>query len=403
MARVTSGTDQAASLSEPRHAWVAHQVRQGVRDGTYPSGSRLPPEPELATRLSVSRGTLRHALRVLTAEGVLHTIAGRGTFVGDAVGARMSARGALVGMVLPSIVRARAPELVSGAEEVLREAGFSLVLATSGDDWTIEHAQVQRIVAQGVRGLILYTVDGRMDLTGVRALVHGGLPVVLIDRYIPDLAVDAVTMDNVAAAFLAVQHLATNGYVRIGYVGTDNLGTSSIVERMAGYRWAVREIGQALDDDLVCSGIRRLLSWPIRLQDEGSARLNQEVLRRYLGRRGRPDAVFVCNDYVAFQVVEAAESLHLRIPDDLGVVGCDNVSYQDYYGVPLSTVEQPRHEIGATAATLLLDRLLGARTRVGRIAVAPRVIPRMSSEPAASGTVAAPIAAVAQVRSHVSK
>ena len=74
-------------------------------------------------------------------------------------------------------------------------------------------------------------------------MVDRGFPLVLIDRYVPDLAVDTVTMDNVSGGFQAVQHLAQLGYRRIGYVGTDNLGTSSIVERMAGYRWALEQYG----------------------------------------------------------------------------------------------------------------------------------------------------------------
>jgi LacI family transcriptional regulator len=103
------------------------------------------------------------------------------------------------------------------------------------------------------------------------------------------------------------------------------------------------------------------------------------VLGEYLDRADRPEAIFVCNDYVGFQVVEVAEALGLRIPDQLALVGFDNVSYTDYFGVPLTTVEQHRHEIGATAAALLLDRIAGRRTRLGRVVISTRLIVRRSS------------------------
>ena len=371
--------DRTGVASEPLHARVAARVRRDVREGTYAPGARLPAEVDLARQLGVSRGTVRQALTNLLAEGLLETRPGRGTFVVD--GGSQAAAG-LIGMVLPSVVHARNPELIHGAEEAVRQAGYSLVLGISGDDHWLESEQLQRIVNQGASGLIVYTVDGgdsRQDVPALRRLVARGFPLVLIDRYIPDLPVDAVVMDNVGGGFLATQHLVQMGYRRIGYIGTDNIGTSSIVERMAGYHWALQQYGLQHSADLVCAAIRRLLSWPPREAEKEQH--NVQVLRAFLGHADRPEAVFVCNDYVAFQVVQVAESLGLRIPDDLALVGFDNVAYTDYFGVPLSTVEQHRHELGATATALLLERIAGRRTRLERRVIATRLIVRRSSVP----------------------
>jgi DNA-binding LacI/PurR family transcriptional regulator len=366
--------DRTDESFEPLHARVAARVRRDIREGVYSPGQRLPAEIDLSRELGVSRGTVRHALRVLLAEGVIHTVAGRGTFVPDH-GSRRST--GLIGMILPSVARARNPELISGAEETLRQAGYSLVLGISGDDRWLEAEQIDRIVGQGASGLIVYAVDGPLDVPALRRLVDRGFPLVLIDRYFPDLPVDAVTMDNISGGFQAVEHLIQRGYRRIGYIGTDNLGTSSIHERMSGYRWALEQHGFEFAPDLMCTNIRRLLSWPPREPDK--ERHNLQVLRDFLDRSDRPDAVFVCNDYVAFQVVQVAEELGLRIPDDLAMVGFDNVAYTDYFGVPLTTVEQPRQEIGVTAATLLLERIAGRRPRLGRVVISTRLIVRRSS------------------------
>jgi LacI family transcriptional regulator len=371
--------DRTSSSSEPLYAQIAARVRRDVREGVYARGTRLPAEVDLARQLGVSRGTVRQALTSLLGEGLLQTVPGRGTFVVD--GSSQPAAG-MIGMILPSVVRARNPELIDGAGETLRQAGYSLLLGISGDDTWLESDQLQRLAGQGASGLIVYTVDGALDVPALRRLVDRGFPVVLIDRYIPDLAVDTVTMDNLGGGFLATQHLAEQGYRRIGYVGTDNIGTSSIVERMAGYRWALEQYGLPCTADVVCVDIRRLLAWPPHEPEKEQH--NERVLRAFLSRVGRPEAIFVCNDYVAFQVVRVAESLGMRVPDDLALVGFDNVAYTDYFGVPLTTVEQHRHEIGETAAGLLLERVAGRRNRVDRVVISTRLIVRRSSVAAQS-------------------
>jgi DNA-binding LacI/PurR family transcriptional regulator len=282
----------------------------------------------------------------------------------------------LIGMLLPSVIRARFPELIAGTEEIVRQAGYSLVLGTSGDDRSLEAEQLQRILDQGASGLIMYAVDGPLNVPVLGQLFDRGFPLVLIDRYFPGLAVDTVTMDNIGGGFIAVQHLVEQGYRRIGYIGTNNLRTSSIVERLAGYRWALDACDLQVEPDQICTALRPT-PWPVR--DAELDQHNQCALRAYLDRPERPDAAFACNDYVALQVVQAAEGLGLRIPEDLGIVGFDNVSYADYFGVPLTTVEQQFEELGATAASLVLDRINGQRTRLGRFVISTRLIVRRSS------------------------
>jgi DNA-binding LacI/PurR family transcriptional regulator len=288
----------------------------------------------------------------------------------------------LVGMLLPSVVRARFPGLIEGAEEVMWQAGYSLTLGTSGDDRSVEAEQVQRILDRGVSGLIVYAVDGPLNVPALRDLFDSGFPLVLIDRYFPGLAVDTVTMDNIGGGFIAAQHLFEQGYRRIGYIGTDNLRTSSIVERLAGYRWALDACELPVEPEQICTALRPT-PWPV--QDADLGRHNRNALRAYLDRPERPEAVFACNDYVAFQVVQAAEALGLRIPDDLGIVGFDNVLYAEYFGVPLTTVEQQFEELGATAASVVLERINGQRTRLGRFVISTRLIVRRSSTRDAPG------------------
>jgi DNA-binding LacI/PurR family transcriptional regulator len=369
--------DRTTAASEPLHARIAARLRHDLHAGRYRPGEQLPAEVEFARQLGVSRGTVRQAFSALITEGLLQSIPGRGTFVSD----RSSQPPAgLIGMVLPSVVRARNPELIAGAEQIVSQAGYSLLLAISGDALSLQTAQLERLHAQGAAGVIVYLVDGSFELPELRALIDKGFPVVLIDRHIPGLAVDVVTIDNLVGGFLATKHLAERGYRRIGYIGTDNIDTSSIVERMAGYRWALSHCGLDWIDDAVCTDLRRLAAWPPREPDKQEH--NARVLRAYLQRPDRPEAVFVCNDHVAFQVVHVADAVGLSIPDDLAIVGFDNIAYTDYFGVALTTLEQPRFEIGVTAARLLLDRITGRRDQPGeRVVIPTRLVVRHSSSP----------------------
>ena len=387
--------DREAGPGARLYRQLAQRLRLDVDQGRY--AGRLPPEPTLARELDVSRGTLRQALGLLVRQGVLHTIPGRGTFVGGTPGANDAQQGGAVGLVLPSIVRSRAQLLVSGVEETLRQAGYAFLLGTSGFDRALEVEQIERILAQGASGLIVYIVDGPMDLPLLRRLVADGFPVVLVDRFVPDLPVDSVTVDNLGGAFIAVQHLVSQGYRRIGYIGTQNVRTSSIVERMAGYRWAMDVHDLPVSDALMCVNLHRPQGRRASDSERALGQHNQEVLRRYLGGAHRPDAVFVCNDYVAFQVVDTAIALGLRVPDDLAIVGFDNVPTEDYSGTPLTTVDQPRHAIGATAARLLVDRLAGRRKDPARVVVSTRVIVRESSRRASPPV--PPVASLAAARS----
>src|SRR3977135_514323 len=109
--------DRIDALSEPPlHARIAARLRDDIRRGKYPPGQRLPSEPLLARQLQISRGTLRQALGVLAAEALIYTLSGRGTYVPEG---NIRRPGGLIGMILPSVVRARNPELISGAEETV--------------------------------------------------------------------------------------------------------------------------------------------------------------------------------------------------------------------------------------------------------------------------------------------
>lgn len=376
--------DSHAEESVPRYRQVAEQIRRDVAGGRYTPGERLPSEGALARAFGISRGTLRQALGALGREGLVQTVPGYGSIVSaqsDTTPTTGEDRGHVVGVVIPSVARTRIPDLIAGAEAELRAAGYTLLLVSSGDDCDEEARQIRRLVETGVDGLLVYPVDGASNLAFLRGLLEAGPPLVLIDRYLVGLSADAVVADNMGGAYSAVRWLIEAGRERIGLASTRNLGTSSIAERQAGYWWALRQHGRLIEPRLSCTDLERLFNWPVPQTE--AADLNRRLLRTYLTGDGltggdRPDAVFAVNDTVAFQVLEMADELGLRVPDDLAVVGFDNLASPDYAGVPLTTVDQPRAEIGAAAARIVLQRIAGRPARGERVVLSTRLIVRGS-------------------------
>jgi LacI family transcriptional regulator len=192
-----------------------------------------------------------------------------------------------------------------------------------------------------------------------------------------------VTPDNVGGAYLAVSHLTELGHERIGFVSTDNLTTTSVFERYVGYQQALVTHGLELDDGL------ELKTLPVSAGLPAARRGAMDDLvpeiARWLDRDDRPSAIFALHDIIAMYVFEAASTIGLRCPEDLAIVGFDDDPVAAAHVLPLTTVAQPRDDIGRRAAEILVDRLEGRSGHGGRIVLPPGLVIRRSSGAALGG------------------
>ena len=179
-------------------------------------------------------------------------------------------------------------------------------------------------------------------------------------------------------AYAAVSHLIERGHKRIAFVSSDNLATSSVQERLAGYEQALRAHGIETEAAL---RFTELPAVPPQAEDHRRVTIeNAQRIQRFLRRVPRPTAVFALHDRIALSVVEAAASVGLRIPEELAIVGFDDDPLVQSLGVALTSVAQPREEMGRMAARLTADRIEGRRAEVTRIVLPTRLVPRRSSE-----------------------
>jgi DNA-binding LacI/PurR family transcriptional regulator len=360
----------------PIHRLIAESLAAAIERGEYPHGSRLPSELTLVRQFGISRGTLRHALNTLRARGVIEAVPTRGWFVRAAAPEPAHGRRKVVGVVIPSVARPSLPELLSAIEDELHDHGYSMLVGSSGWNREQQAGRIRRILAEGVSGLICYPIDYEPDGELFSGLAGGGFPVLLIDRHIVGCDVDAVEVDNVGGAYAAVTHLIEQGHRRIAFVSTDNLSTTSVAERLEGYRRALAAAGIEPDPALLFPRIPIVRSWgtdyPAASKDQA------RVIAAFL-ESSDATAAFALHDLLALEVVAAARSLRRRVPEDFAVVGFDDDPLLGNVAVPLTTVAQPRERMGRIAARLVFERIEGRRSETSRVVLPTRLVVRRSS------------------------
>lgn len=248
-----------------------------------------------------------------------------------------------IGMMIPNSSNPYFAEIIRGIEDTCFDAGFNVILCNSDDDPLKQSTYVRVLSEKQVDGLIVMSSGDDAEL--LDTLRAARMPQVVVDREIDDLAADLVEVNHEAGGFLATQHLLQLGHRRIACIAGPQ-GLSSARQRVLGYHRALHDAGLKVDNKLLRSG------------DFTSASGHAAMVSLLgAGGRGRPSAVFASNDLMAIGAVSAAAAEGLRLPQDLSVIGFDDIALAAYGNPPLTTIAQPKHETGALAARLLLQRI----------------------------------------------
>jgi DNA-binding LacI/PurR family transcriptional regulator len=173
-------------------------------------------------------------------------------------------------------------------------------------------------------------------------LQNTGVPTVLIDRLVPGLEIDSVLVDNAQGAYMATRHLGRLGYQRIGLIVGDQELTPGF-QRYQGYQQALRDSGSLLEPEYVRIGHFKI---------ESGYLLAKDLLQLPV----RPDAIFAASNLISLGVLKAIREMNLRVPEDVAVVGFDDMVWANELYSPLTTVAQPMYEVGQEATRLLLQR-----------------------------------------------
>ncbi len=284
---------------------------------------------------SVTPETAKKVLAAIEALGYRPNVWGRSLRRGES---------RVVLLLVPNVSNPYYAPIIAGAEDILRAAGYSIMLCITNVDAARRGAYLDLLKSGRADGAILMdtvTDDRQMD-----ALLEK-YPLVQCCEYCANAAISHVSIDNYQAAREAVLRLIALGHTHIGFVGADNRFIST-VRRREGYLAALAAQGSFLraEDRTVAAGDYSYAS--------GVAAAGQ-----LLDRPDRPTALFCISDVLALGALLAAKERGLRVPEDLSVVGFDDVEYATMFAPRLTTVRQPCYELGSTAATLLLRQMAG--------------------------------------------
>ncbi|MFT3888966.1 MAG: LacI family DNA-binding transcriptional regulator [Arachnia sp.] len=302
---------------------------------------------EVAALAQVSIGTVSNVLnnpeRVLpaTRERVEEAIAELGWIPNKQAQHLRAGRSRTIGIALMDVANPFFADILRGASAKLEAAGFSVLIGDSDQDPQRQSRILRGFLEQRVRGVILGPIGATPP--EVLELTSAGIPTVLVDRFTADDACCSVGVDDVAGGRLAVEHLLGEGHRTLAFVG----GPSSLAQ--------VRDRRDGAEAAATAAGATLLAISTPQLDFAGGRIAADEIA--LLPAELRPTGVCCANDMTAIGLLQGLTRHGLRVPDDVAIVGYDDIEFAAAAAVPLSSVAQPRRELGAAAADLLLAEI----------------------------------------------
>lgn len=329
---------------------------------------RPPSIKDIAKVARVSHSTVSRALQnsplvnARTAE-LIRQIAHESGYRASAVARGLVTKRTLtIGLVVTTIADPFASEVACGIEQAASDLGYSVFLADSNADPNREQQIVQSFAERRVDGIIV--TSSRVGALYLPLLSEMGVPIVLVNNQHPGAFVHSVMIGNVGGGKAAANHLIGLGHRCIAYLG-DHAGYQSDAERFQGYREALADAGLPFVPELVVHG-------------DGKPEEAMRAMDTLLSLPGRPTAVCCYNDMSALGAMRSIRLAGLRVPEDISVVGFDDLFLASYTEPPLTTVRQPMRRMGLLAMESLFNLMSGEDSAI-RVRVDAELIVREST------------------------
>lgn len=279
----------------------------------------------------------------------------------------VSSKSETLGIILPKIFFLQGPffsQVLSGIEHVSVKNGYSILIASATSRAKDKHFPFNLTRARRIDGMLI--INESKNIQNLSELKREGVPFVLVNRFLRDPQVPCVAADDAGGGYVATRHLVQLGHRRIGVV-TGSMRVSATQGRLDGHRQALKEGGILFDDRLIEQGLF-----------QQGIETGSRCADRLLSIPDRPTALFAFSDELAMGVMQAARSRGLKVPEDLAVIGYDNVPFSAHLNPPLTTVAQNPYAIGSTACRMLVDILGGAKPQEMNILIAVKLVVRDS-------------------------
>ncbi len=329
---------------------------------------------DVARLADVHPGTVSRALNPETRGLVNHETAARVLAAADELGYRpnsmarglKTSRSFTIGVLVPDLTNPLFPPIVLGIDDRLTLDGYTPLLVNTGSDPAREQTSIEAMLARQVDGLIAATA--RLDVEPLEMAIARGLPVVLVNRTFEDGTISACTVDDRMGSQLAVRHMIELGHEHIGYVaGPQNVSTGH--RRYLGFTAAMEAAGLPIPPERV--------SYAGAFTEEAGTRACAEVLRA----DPSVTAIITANDRLAIGCYDMLAELGLSCPEDVSIIGFNDMMFIDRLRPPLSSVRVPQREVGYAAADLLLEQLTNESAPARELMLEPTLVIRGSTAP----------------------
>jgi LacI family transcriptional regulator len=338
---------------------------------------RKPSSWDIAREAGVSQSTVSRVLNnsprisEATSQRVKEAMARLGYAPNAAARTLTTGRSNLIGLVVSNITNPFYPEVIEAIVATAAQEEYNVVLCNAQENWELQSAHLELLIEHQVDGAILTSslLDSELRLA---KMALDRIPLVMVNRTVNGLSVDSVHLDNTEAGRIVARHLAKLGHRCFGFVG-GRQETSTDTQRLGGFRQALTELGLELPPEHVVHGAFTY--------ESGYA-----SARHFIALSDRPSALFCANDVIALGVMDAVYDAGLRIPQDVAIVGVDDVAAASLRPLGLTTVRQPAAEMGRRAVQLLLERLRdGRQGEPLEIVLRPKLIVRRTCGALAAG------------------
>lgn len=359
-----TGITVSRGSSEPLYAQIKQAIVDKIETGEWPPDHRLPSYKALSREMGVSIITIQQSVGVLVREGVLYRKRGVGVFTAPP---QKRPGTQTIALLLPDVRHSFFSSLAHAIQTYAARSGYTTLLfsvCAASEDYA--HA-AELLSRQSLAGVITsYAVTERIPVA-FSDLLRATKPAVLVDGLSPDH--DCVETDNRLGVQLALDHLVELGHRRVAFVAGQIL-TKGVRERIDSFRSILAERG------LPCEPPQ------VQISVEADDLAGEEAAHTLLSLRDTPTAALCMNDLVARGVMRVARDRGVRCPDDLSVVGFDDLDFARHLDPPLTTVRQPVEDIGRAAVDLLLERVYATAPDGRRKAVrlTPELIVRSSTD-----------------------
>jgi LacI family transcriptional regulator len=247
----------------------------------------------------------------------------------------------LIGVIIPSAEINFFGSVVHGIEAMASTHGYNVLLYQSNESREYEEKGLESFLSARVDGILISLAKDTIDYSHLKEISKRGIPIVFFDRANDDLGIDSVVIDDYKGAFMATEHLISQGYQRIAHIsGPQHL--KNFYDRLKGYMGALQAHKIKVDSSLIYAGNISIES-------------GKEGMRHLLKNDNPPDAVFAAEDFTALGAISEAKERKIKIPGELGIIGFANEMFGEHITPRLSTIDQQTIQMGRSALSLLVD------------------------------------------------